>query len=93
MIKRRPQPSVIVIFKRDKSKRLQHAGVRLAHGAEHFGHAAHRPRLGLKRDFDKIALAQRTRNLKQSAGDGNGLEFSFSVPAIFETNRSQDRLA
>jgi hypothetical protein len=44
----------------------------------------------LKRDFNKIALAERTGNLQQSACDRNGLEFSFSVPAIFETNRSQD---
>ena len=91
MIKRRAQAAVIVIFERDEAERLEHSVLRFPHGAEYLGHGAHWAGLRLKRYFDEIALGKRTRQSQQSARRRNGLEFSVSVPAILETNRSQDR--
>lgn len=83
MVKRRAQPAVIVILKRDEAERLQHSSARLASRTQKFGHAVHRSRLGLKGNFDKIALPQRGGQLQKAASRRNGLEFSFGAPAIF----------
>jgi len=91
MIERRAQAPVIVIFERDKAERLEHSIFRFPHGTEYFSHGAYRTGLGLKGNFDEIALGKRTRQSQQSARRRNGLEFSVSVSAIFEANRSQDR--
>lgn len=91
VIERRAQAAVVVILERDKAERLQHSIPSLLHGAEYLGHGAYRARLRLKGNFDEIALGKWTRHSQQSARRRNGLEFSVSVPAVFETNRSQDR--
>jgi len=49
--------------------------------------------LGLKRNFDEVALRQRARELQQSASNRDRLEFCFCAPAIFQTNRSQHNIA
>ena len=92
MVERAPQPAVIIIFKRYKAERLQHPVGHLPHRAEDFGHPVHRTRLRLKRDFNEIALCERFGNSQQPAGNGNGLEFGFGAPAVFQTNRSQHRI-
>jgi len=84
---------MVVILERDEPKRLQYAVRLLPHGAENFGHAVHRPGLRLKGYFDEVALRQAVGQLQQAASHGNGLEFSFGAPAVFETDRSQDRIA
>jgi hypothetical protein len=83
MIQRSPQAAMIVVLKRDEAKWLKHAIGRLSHRTEDFRHAMDWARLRLECNFNKIALAQRTRQLQQSAGRGDGLEFSFCVPAVF----------
>jgi hypothetical protein len=83
VINRGPQAAVVIIVKRDESERLQNASSRFPCRREKFGHPVHRARLGLKGDFDKIALAKRRGHLQQTAGDGNGLKFSFGAAAIF----------
>ena len=74
---------MVVIVERDEAERLKHAICRLADGAENLGHTAHGPRLRLKCKFDEGSISERTRQLQQAASRRNGLEFSFSVPAIF----------
>jgi hypothetical protein len=48
---------VVVILKRHESERLQHAVGHIPHWAQSLSHAMDWTRLGLKRDFDEIALA------------------------------------
>jgi hypothetical protein len=91
MIERRTQAAIVVILKRDKAEGLEHNILRLSHRAEDLSHSAHRARLRLKRNFHEIALGKRTRQFQQPTRSRNSLEFSFSVSAIFESNRSQDR--
>jgi hypothetical protein len=93
MIERSPQAPVVVILEGDKSKWLKYALRGRPHRTEDFGHTMHRSGLSLKCDFYKVALAQRPRQLQQSARRRNGLEFSFCVPAVFETDRSQDGIS
>ncbi len=93
MIKRGPQPAMVVILERDEAERLQHAVRLLLRGTENFGHPVHRPGLRLKSNFDEVALRQTVRQLQKAASHGNGLEFSFRASAVFETDRSQDRIA
>lgn len=83
VIERGSQAAVVVILKRDEAERLQHAVVCFAHGAENLRHAVDRARLGLKGNFDKFTLRERTRDLQQAASDRYGLQFCFCVPAIF----------
>ena len=75
---------MVVVLKGDEPESLQHAVRHSLRGAENFRHPVNRPRLRLKGNFDKVALRQRLRHLQQAAGHGNGLEFSFGAPAIFE---------
>jgi hypothetical protein len=83
MIQRGTQAPVVVVLERDKPERLQHALRRLAHGTKNLSHTVDRALLSLKGNFDEVTTGKRTRQLQQSSGCGNGLEFSFSVPAIF----------
>ena len=90
MVQRISQPPVIIVFEGDKAERLQHAIRHIACRAEYFGHAVHRPRLGLKCDFDKIALRERLRQTEQAPGYGNTLQFGFGAASVFQTNCSQN---
>ena len=83
MIERCPQAMVVVVLQRDEAEGLQYTLCRLAYRAQNLCHAVDRPRLRLKRNFDEVALLQRTRQSQESARDRDGLEFSFCVPAIF----------
>ena len=89
VIERGPQSAMVVILERDEAERLQYAIGHL-HRAENFRHAVDWARLCLKGHFDKVALSQRSGHLQQPAGHGNGLEFSFCAPAVFQTDRSQN---
>jgi len=93
VIKRGAQAAMVVILQRDEAEWLQYAVCLLAHGAEDFGHAVHRPGLRLKGNFDEVTQRQTLGKLQQAARHGNGLEFSFGAAAVFETDRSQDRIA
>ena len=92
VIERRSQPAVIVVLERHEAERLQHAITHLAR-SEDLSHAMHRPGLRLECDLHKVALSQRLRHLEQAACNGNGLKFGFCAPAIFEANRSQNRVS
>jgi hypothetical protein len=63
---------MVVILDRNEAERLQHANSRLPHRTQDLGHGSYRARLRLKRDFDEIALGQRTLQLQQSSGRRNG---------------------
>jgi hypothetical protein len=93
VIERGAQAAMVVVLKRDKTERLQYAIGQLSHRGENFGHAVHRPGLGLKSDFDEVSLSQGLGQLQQAASHGNCSEFSFCAPAVFKTDRSQDRIA
>jgi hypothetical protein len=90
VIERGAQPAMVVIFERDEAKWLQNGARHLPRGAENFGHAMHRACLRLKGDFDKVTLTERLSQLQQAASHGNGLEFRFCAPAVFESDGSQD---
>jgi hypothetical protein len=81
---------MVVILKGNEAEGLKHAIRHFPRGSEHFGHAMHRARLGLKRNFDEVALSQRMGELQQAASDGNGLEFCFGAAAVFESDCSQN---
>jgi len=57
MIKRGAEAAVIVVLKRHKSEWLQHAVRYAPHWAQGLSHPMNWTRLGLKSDFDEIALA------------------------------------
>lgn len=73
---------MIVIFKRNEAEGLQHSSASLASRTQKFGHAVYRAGLGLKSDLDKVALAQRGRQLQEPASCRDGLEFCFCAAAI-----------
>jgi hypothetical protein len=83
VIERGPQAAMVVILKRHKAERLQHALCHLLHRAEDFGHSVHRASLRLEGNFHEVTLRQRLRQLQQATGNGNGLEFSFGAAAVF----------
>ena len=83
---------VVVILKGHETEWLQYAICHFAQRGENLGHAVHRACLSLKGNFDEITLSQRLGHLKQAASHGNSLEFTFSAAAVFETDRSQDRI-
>jgi hypothetical protein len=84
------QPSMIIIFEGNEAERLQYPRISFAQGCENFGHAVHRARLGLKREFDKRSASQGMLHLQQATGDGNRLKFRSCAASIFQTNRSED---
>jgi hypothetical protein len=93
MIKRRTKAAMIVVLNRHKTEGLQNSVCHFPHGAEDFGHAMHRASLRLEGNFDKVALGERLGQTEQSSGHGNGLEVGFGAAAIFEPDRSQNRVA
>jgi hypothetical protein len=84
---------MVVVLQRNEAEGLQHTIVHFPHRRKNFGHAVHRTGLRLKSNFDKVALSQRMGHLQQAASHGNSLEFGFGAPAIFEADRSQDRIS
>lgn len=90
MIERVAQAPVIVIFKCYESERLEHTVGHTSHWAEDFGHAVHRSRLGLERDFHEIALGERLSQTQQAASNRNALQFGLGAASVFQTNRRQN---
>jgi len=84
---------MVVVLQRHKAERLQHAVAHLPHWAENFGHTVHWASLRLKSNFNEVALPQRMGKTQQTSGHGNSLEFGFCTAAVFETDRSQDRIS
>ncbi len=84
---------MIVVFKRDEAEGLQDTIFHFPRRGKNLGHAVHRSGLRLKSNFDEVALSQRMGHLQQAAGHGNSLEFGFGASAVFETDRSQDRIS
>jgi hypothetical protein len=93
MIDGQSEPVVVIVPERHEAEGLQHACRRFAGGTEDFGHALHGAGFGLEGDLDEIALSQAMSHLEQAAGNRNTLESSFSAPAVFQANRSQDSIA
>ena len=93
MIERSAQAPMIVVLDCHEAKRLQHAVVEFAHRAQDFSHRMHGTSLGLERDFHEVARAQRPIEAQQASSDGDGLEIGFRAAAVFEANRSQDRIS
>jgi hypothetical protein len=93
MIDGHSEPAMVVVPERHEAEGLQHACCRGLSGTEDFGHALHGAGFCLEGDLDEIALPQAMSHLEQAAGNRNTLESSFSAPAIFQANRSQDSIA
>jgi len=84
---------MVVVPERHEAEGLQHTCRRGAGGTEDFGHALHRAGFCLEGNLDEIAFPQALSHLEQAAGDRNTSEFSSRASAIFQTNRSQNRIA
>ena len=84
---------MVVILKGHEAEWLQDTVRDTVHRAQSFSHAVNRARLGLKSNFDEIALRQRLCQAQQSAGCGDGLQFRFGTASVFEPDRSQDRIS
>ena len=82
---------MVVVAERDEAEGLQRYIRSRAHRSEHFGHAPYRARLRLKRYLDKISLGQRLGQAQQPAGYGDGLQFGFGAPAIFQDDLGKYR--
>lgn len=93
MIERGAQPAMVVVFNGHKTEWLQHAVLQAPRRAEDFCHSVDRAGLRLKGDFDEVSLRQRLRDAQQASGHGDGLQFGFGAAAVFEANRSQDRVS
>lgn len=93
MVQRRTQAAMVVVFNRYEAESLQHAVRHFSHRAENFGHAVNRPGLRLEGNFDEVALGQGLGQTEQASRDGNCLEVGFCAAAIFEPDRSQNRIA
>jgi len=46
--------------------------------------------LGLKGDLYEITLAQGTRELQQTSGDGNGVKFGFGPLTVFSVDERRE---
>lgn len=84
---------MVVVLECDEAERLQYAVGQFPHRGKNLGHAVHWAGLSLKGNFDEVALPQGVSHLQQAPRHRNGLEFSFSAPAVFKTDRSQDGIA
>lgn len=84
------QGAMIVVAESDEAEGLQRPIGSRPHRTEHFGHASHRARLGLKSDLDKIPLAQRPGQPQQAAGHGYSLQLGFGALTIFQDNQGQN---
>lgn len=90
VIDRGTQAPMVVVLKRNKTEGLKNTVGSSARCTEDFGHTVHRSRLGLKCEFNKTTVVQRMLHLQQPTGNGNGLQFSFCAPAIFQADCSQN---
>lgn len=84
---------MVVVAERDETEGLQGPIGSRPHWTEHFGHASHRARLGLKGDLDEIPLAQTPGQPQQAAGHGYSLKLGFGALAIFQNNQGQNGTA
>jgi hypothetical protein len=84
---------MVVVLKRNEAEGLQDTIGHFPHRRKNFGHAVHRTGLRLKGNFDEVSLPQRMGQLQQTASHGNSLELRFGASAVFETDRSQDRIS
>jgi hypothetical protein len=83
------QMLVSVILKRDKSERLIDASRASAQRIQHFGHTVYVTGMGLKFDFDEIALGDRHRQLQQTSGRGNHLKAALGTDPVAQLNESR----
>ena len=74
-IERHAQFAVIIVVESDKTEGLHAGALVLAGWLQHFGHAADSAGAGVECDFDEIAGGEFMRQLQQTPGDGNELEF------------------
>lgn len=74
---------MVVILEGHEAEWLEHALRRFSCSPKDFSHAVHGSSLGLKCEFNERAVDEWILHLQQSAGHGNGLQFSFCATAIF----------
>ena len=79
---------MIIVAKRDEAKRLIAALIDFA-GVEHLRHSLHAPRLGVKRDFDEVAVAQGSGEVKHAAGGRDRVKFAAGAIAVIQQDRSR----
>jgi hypothetical protein len=76
------QVLMIVILKRDKPKRLKNGTNATPQGIQHFSHAVDVTGVGLKSDFDEIALGDRSWQLQQSSRCRDYLKPTFGTVSV-----------
>ena len=72
-IERHAQFAIVFIAKGNEAERLKTRALKLAHRAQHFGHAADGAGSGVENDFDEIPGGKLVLQLQQASGDGNRL--------------------
>jgi hypothetical protein len=82
-IKRHPQFAVVIVRQRNKAERLQARTLKLARRLQHLCHAVNRARPCMESYFDEISGGKLSRQLQQTAVDGDGLEFCARPMAAF----------
>jgi len=80
--------AVVVVAQGNKAEGLKARALQLAGGREHFRHPVDGTGAGMESDFDEIAGGKLLLDLKQSAGNGDGLEFCARSLATFRMNCS-----
>ena len=79
---------VSLILERNKPERLKDAARTCTQRIQHFGHAIHVARMGLKFDFDEVAFRDRYRQLQQPSGCGNDLQAALGTDSVAQLNQS-----
>ena len=77
----------MVFIDRNEPERLQGAGDR----RQHFCCAKHCPGVRQEHQSDARGLFQRARQVQQSAGDGNDLQFASNPVSVVEAKNSRSR--
>src|SRR5260370_38365794 len=67
------QPLVVFVAQGNEAEGLKTRALKLARRVQHLGHSVDSARSGLESDFDEVSGGKLVLQLKQSAGDGNGL--------------------
>src|SRR5437763_3302681 len=76
-----------IVFDCHKTKCLEDASLPFTHRMQHLSHALDVAGLGLKRNFHEIAFGEASRELQQSAVEGDDVNVAFGLLAIAELHQ------
>ena len=73
-----------LVFNGHEAEGLEHASLPFAHWMQHLRHALDTAGLGLKRNFHEIAFRETSRQLQQSAIDGDDVNVAIGLLTVAE---------